>query len=200
MKKIVFALILFALYTLTVVGIPEITQFDRNIIIYLQSVLAFVPLTAFVLPDCILYLIMTAIPTCLGGLWFILKKKYVPACIMIPLPVVTYGANFILKRIIRRPRPDFDLQPIVHPHSFSYVSSHSLVTFCVWAMTVYYFYKYCKNKYVNLAVMLFSVCWIIFAGLSRIMLGVHNPTDVVGAYFLGSIFVAGFIKLSEKYS
>ena len=30
-----------------------------------------------------------------------------------------------------------------------------------------------------------SVFWILFVGFSRIWLGVHSPSDVIGAYILG---------------
>ena len=52
-----------------------------------------------------------------------------------------------------------------------------------------------KNKILKITGIVFSVLWIILLGFSRIWLGVHNPTDVVGAYLLGSVLLILYIKL-----
>ena len=90
---------------------------------------------------------------------------------------------------------------MINPDSFSFVSSHSLVTFCLWGMGVWYLYKYCKNKRCKIFGVIVAAFWILFVGLSRIWIGVHNPTDVLGAYILGLLLVSVYItatKVVEK--
>lgn len=110
-------------------------------------------------------------------------------------PLVAYILNSILKLIIHRPRPDIDLQIAVHPHSFSYVSNHTFITCSLWGLVIYYLVKYCSNKYIKYAGVTLSLLWMFFVGISRIWLGVHNPTDVIGGYLLAGILLYVYINM-----
>ena len=79
-----------------------------------------------------------------------------------------------------------------------YVSSHSLVTICLWGMVIYFINKHCKNQALKIAGILFSILWILFVGVSRVWLGVHHLTDVIGAYLLGLFLLSCYIKLFKK--
>ena len=79
-----------------------------------------------------------------------------------------------------------------------YVSSHSLVTICLWGMVIYFINKHCKNQALKIAGIIFSILWILFVGVSRIWLGVHHLTDVIGAYLLGLFLLSCYIKIFER--
>ena len=199
MKKIyiiVLLLLVFLILTVLIIFCPVITQWDRSVIIFLQDNLGFLPVQIFKLPDCILYSIMIALPLIGFGGYCLIKKLYKDAVFLFSVPLVTFILNFILKHIVCRPRPPFELQIAgIHPDSFSYVSSHSLVTFCLWGMVIWYLYKFCSNKILRISGTIIAVLWILFVGLSRIVTGVHNPTDVLGAYLLGIMLLICFIGL-----
>ena len=195
MKKVIVLLILFVILTAFVVFCPVVTQWDKSIILFLQDKLAFLPVEIFMLPDCVLYSAMIAIPIIGLGGYFVRKKLYWDTAFICLVPLITYILNYVFKRIIRRPRPPFELQITnIHPDSFSFVSSHSLVTICLWGMVIWYLYKYCNNKLWRLIGISISVLWILFVGLSRIVIGVHNPTDVLCAYILGLLLLSLYIK------
>lgn len=172
---------------------PFITQWDRSFIIIVQKIFSIFPVSIALLPDCILYTTLIVLPLLFGAFWGLRNKHFADTIMLLSVPLITFILNCIIKPIIHRPRPPYELQISVHPDSFSYVSSHSLVTICLWGMIVYYFYKYCPNKKINIAVTIFAAAWTLFVGLSRIWLGVHNPTDVLGAYFLGLILINLYI-------
>ena len=111
------------------------------------------------------------------------------------IPLITFLLNCIIKPLIKRPRPPIELQITgIHPDSYSYVSSHSLVTFCLWGMVIFYLYKYSKNQTFKISGTMIALIWILFVGLSRVWLGVHNPTDVLGAYILGLFLLSIYVK------
>ena len=195
MKKIITLIIIFLIYTILIKTCPVITSWDESVIIYVQSLLKDLPLIIPLLPDCILYSIMIFVPIIVSFGWSIYKKDIEPALCMVIIPVFAYLCKFILKPLVHRPRPPMDLQIAVYPHSFSYVSTHSLITFCIWGLVICFLHKYCRNKYLKIAGITFSALWIIFVGLSRVWLGVHFPTDVIGAYLLGFIFLAIYFKI-----
>ena len=195
MKKIIILVITFIVYTIIIKTCPFVTTWDRSVIIAIQSKLNCLPLYLPQLPDCKLYSLMLAIPLIAGSGYFIRKKEWLKAGFICSIPLVTFLLNCIIKPVMQRPRPPIELQLAIHPHSFSYVSSHSLVTMALYGMVIYYFYKYCKNKVIKYSVITISVLWILFVGFSRIWLGVHYPTDVIGAYLLGFILLQIYSKI-----
>lgn len=195
MKKHLFYLtFVFLSFTLLIYFCPIITQWDKSVIIAVQNSLHFIPQWIPILFDSQLYSIFIAIPLIFSIIYFYKKYLYLDVFIIASVPIFTYLFNLIFKQIIQRPRPAYELQMVQHDN-FSYVSSHTLITFCLWGIIIYYIYTYCKNKILKITGIVFSILWIILLGFSRIWLGVHNPTDVVGAYLLGSVLLILYIKL-----
>ncbi len=200
MKKTFSLLILFIILTVLIISCPIITQWDRSIIIFVQQKLSFLPLWIPMLPDYILYTTMIALPLVGFGIFFVKKRLWVDLICIYSIPLITFLLNCIIKPIIKRERPPIELQiTTIHPDSFSYVSSHSLVTICLWGMVIWYLYKYCTNKKFQILGYSISILWIIFVGFSRIWLGVHNPTDILGAYILGAILLCLYVSGVKNY-
>ena len=198
MKKSLLLLAIFIIFSIIVKSCPIIDLWDKAFILHLQGVLKNLPLWIPLLPDCKLYSIMIALPLIVGSILFFQKKEYKSIVFLYSIPLVTFLLNCIIKPLIHRPRPPFEMQLVIHPHSFSYVSSHSLVTICLWGMVIYFIHKYCKNKIWLFVGIILSIIWILFVGISRIWLGVHNPTDVIGAYLLGVFLLSIYTKLFSK--
>lgn len=110
-----------------------------------------------------------------------------------------------LKRVFERPRPDISLHLVVQG-GWSFPSGHSLTSLVTWTMLIWlliYYYKtngkslplyqkhpqkceiYPKKKGVLIAWIVFLGLYIVCMGLSRIYVGVHWPTDVLGSWVLG---------------
>ena len=195
MKKTIFFITLFLIYTAIVCFCPVVTQWDKNVIINIQSWLKGLPLWIPMLPDCSLYSILIIIPLIVGFILFFKRMLLIDIVLFCSAPLVAYILNSILKLIIHRPRPDIDLQIAVHPHSFSYVSNHTFITCSLWGLVIYYLVKYCSNKYIKYAGVTLSLLWMFFVGISRIWLGVHNPTDVIGGYLLAGILLYVYINM-----
>lgn len=198
MKKSLLLLAIFIIFSIIMKSCPIINLWDKAFILHLQGVLKNLPLWIPLLPDCKLYSIMIALPLIVGSILFFKKKEYKSIVFLCSIPLVTFLLNCIIKPLVHRPRPPFEMQLAIHPHSFSYVSSHSLVTMCLWGMVIYFISKYCKNKALKVLGIMISILWILFVGISRIWLGVHNPTDVIGAYLLGVFLLSIYTKLFSK--
>ena len=198
LRKIIILAAIFILLTSLIIFCPVATQWDRSLIIFVQNHLSFLPLWVPMLPDCILYSAMIIVPIAGFGIFFIKKRLWKDLILFCSVPIVTFLLNCILKPLVHRSRPPMEYQiTSIHPDSFSYVSSHSLVTICLWGMVIFYLNKYCKNRVLKIAGISVAILWILFVGLSRIWLGVHNPTDVLGAYVLGLVLVSLYIIISK---
>ena len=199
LRKIIILAAIFLLLTSLIIFCPVVTQWDRSLIMFVQNHLSFLPLWIPMLPDCILYSIMILIPIAGFGIFFIKNRLWKDLILFSSVPLVTFLLNCILKPLIHRSRPPMEYQiTSIHPDSFSYVSSHSLVTICLWGMVIFYLNKYCTNRVLKIVVISVSTLWILFVGLSRVWLGVHNPTDVVGAYVLGLTLINIYLNIRLK--
>ena len=198
MKKTLLLFAIFIIFSITTITCPIIDLWDRVFILHLQEMLKNLPLWIPLLPDCKLYSIMIALPLIIGSILFFRRKEYKSIFYFSSIPLVTFLLNCIIKPLVHRVRPPYEMQIAIHPESFSYVSSHSLVTICLWGMVIYFINKYCKNRALKIAGIIFSILWILFVGISRIWLGVHHLTDVIGAYLLGLFLLSVYTKLFEK--
>lgn len=194
MKKIIFLIILFLIYSAIICFCPVVTQWDRNIIMAIQDLLKNVPLWIPMLLDTQIYASCIIIPLIIGFIFFYKRLLIIDLFLFSSAPLVAYILNSIIKIAVQRPRPPLELQIAVHPSSFSFVSSHTFISCSLWGLVIFYLIKYCSNKYIKYSGICFSVLWMFFVGFSRVWLGVHNPTDVLGGYFLALILLIIYIK------
>ena len=192
--------IVFVLLTLLIKFCSAITLCEHNIILFVQNMLHSLPLWIPELPDKKLYIIMICLPLVICGIVLAKKKYYVQITCLYSIPLISFLINIIIKNIVQRPRPSYELQLLIHPNSFSFVSSHSLVTFALYGFVILLLCKYVDNKLLKNIGIVISVLWILFVGISRIWLGVHYPTDVLSAYILGGIFILLNTKILEFWN
>ncbi|HEY3132345.1 MAG TPA: phosphatase PAP2 family protein [Acidobacteriota bacterium] len=81
-----------------------------------------------------------------------------------------------------RPAPFFDLSP---PRSYSFPSGHALFSFCFYGFLALAVTKSTQSHAGRIAVWGLAALIIAAIGFSRIYLGVHYPTDVLGGYVVG---------------
>ena len=105
--------------------------------------------------------------------------------------------NQLLKRILQRPRPtEFR---IIEETGYSFPSGHSMVSMAFYGYLIYLIYKYVKNKYVKwilIALLSILICTI---GVSRIYLGVHYTSDVLGGFLVSISYLILFISTVNKF-
>lgn len=110
--------------------------------------------------------------------------------------VSVFLSNFIVKSIIRRDRP-IDINLIIE-NGFSFPSGHSMVSFAFYGFLIYYLYHTDLKKPVKYGLMTLLGFIILLIGLSRIYLGVHYASDVLGGFLLAFIYLVIYIKFIYK--
>jgi len=105
----------------------------------------------------------------------------------VPLSAAAILASLIQKSLkvsFHRARPDLALH-LINQGGYSFPSGHSFTVLIFYGMIIFLCRQNIKDrKAANLITFLFS-CLIILIGFSRIYLGVHYPTDVLGGWSLG---------------
>ena len=120
------------------------------------------------------------------------KDKKYKAYIVLNLFTVTI-INQILKFIIKRPRPD-ELFRLIKEDGYSFPSGHSMVSMAFYGLLIYFAYTKIQNKKLKWATCIILSLLILTIGTSRIYLGVHYASDVIGGFLLSIVYLYIFIK------
>lgn len=157
----------------------------------------------------------------IGNIGFYITKK-----IGVPIGAVAIiGSviNKIFKHTIMRPRPDVSLH-LIEQGGWSFPSGHSISGLLLYGFLVWLIRRYANSgdsacvgsansaetdctlannsnahcrMFANIATVILTVLWI-GVGLSRIYLGVHYPTDILGGWTLGMVVMMVTIMIIEK--
>lgn len=104
----------------------------------------------------------------------------------------------MLKLCFHRARPDPALH-LIAAGGYSYPSGHAFSVLIFYGMLIFLCCRNMKNKNAaNLATALLSSL-ILLIGISRIYLGVHYPTDVLGGWSIGLCTLMLFIFSWQHY-
>lgn len=105
-----------------------------------------------------------------------------------------------LKLAFHRARPDIALF-LIREGGYSFPSAHSFTNFVFYGLLIYLCRLKIRNRLLADTIAVLLAILIFLIGISRIYLGVHFPTDVLGAWSLGlcvlMILVSGDIKLKS---
>jgi len=131
-------------------------------------------------------------------IWLIYKKQTAKAI----LTIVSLGGGFLLetglKIIIARPRPPIGL---VTETDYSFPSGHATLAIIFFALMIYCFKDYFKTKIGRWLYILINILLCLLVGFSRLYLGVHWFSDVIGGYVIGILWLAVvFLLLRKKIS
>jgi undecaprenyl-diphosphatase len=109
------------------------------------------------------------------------------------LVVVTIAGAWLLDNGLKlffaraRPEPFYDYYPA--PSSYSFPSGHALFSVCFFGGLAVLLTHRLNNRVLQVTVWLLATVIILVIGSSRVYLGVHYPTDVVGGYAVGLAWV-----------
>jgi len=97
--------------------------------------------------------------------------------------------NTFLKDVFHRPRPQpfFGIPP---PHTYSFPSGHALFSICFYGMLAALLSTRLKSQLGRVAVWIFAGLLVLAISFSRVYLGVHYPSDVVGGWAIALAWIS----------
>lgn len=189
MKKRIVCIISFILFLVTVILITNDNRYFDNYIInlfkYKSDILTNIMKIITILGSALSIILLTVL------LIIVVKGKRNKILILINV-IVTTLLNQLLKNVFQRGRP---IDSIIEESGYSFPSGHSMVSMAFYGFLIYLVYK-SNIKYKGLIVGLLSVL-IVLIGISRIYLGVHYPTDVIGGFTLSLSYLLLFIDITK---
>ncbi len=100
----------------------------------------------------------------------------------------------VLKFVVGRPRPTPDLvQVLVFEHNKSFPSGHALFAVVFFGLMAYFAFTYLIKPSFRILIVISLLILILLIGASRVYLGAHWASDVLGGYIIGTVFLGVFI-------
>lgn len=196
-RKYLIVIMLFLIVTCLVLGFPSVTSADISIIAAVQKTMASFSKQIPITIGSLTYGAQYWIPILIVGLLLIIIRKYASAVLLFITVQLAYFTSDILKTIIGRVRPPMEMRviPLDNP---SFPSGHSLLAMCFWGICIYLANRYVKNNVLKWCLIILFGLMIPFTGFTRLWLGVHYPTDLLGGYLIGFLFVMLFVDFDKR--
>lgn len=106
--------------------------------------------------------------------------------------------NTGLKHLFRRPRPE--VYRLAEATGFSFPSGHSMAAFSLYGLLALLLWPHLRGIAGRTAVLAAAGILIAAIGFSRIYLGVHYPSDVLGGYAASACWIAIVLALYRRLS
>lgn len=116
--------------------------------------------------------------------------------------VGTAGLNVVLKHIIQRERPN--INRLIPEKGYSFPSGHSMMSMAFYGMLIFLIFKYVKNTALKWTLIVILTILLSTIGITRIYLGVHYPSDVIGGFLVSLTYlfilteIYNKVKIEEK--
>jgi membrane-associated phospholipid phosphatase len=110
--------------------------------------------------------------------------------------LVGYGCNFIVKFLVQRPRPpEESIRVVAHLHDTSFPSGHVLTYVAFYGFLWFLCYTVLRRSWLRTALLILLGGLVLLVAPSRVYLGEHWVTDVLGAWLLASIVLIAMIRV-----
>ncbi len=127
---------------------------------------------------------------------FLICKKKNQAYLTASVIIISTILNNIIKVIIMRERPE--VLKLVIETSYSFPSGHTMASVTIYGILLYLVNKTDLKSGLKNTLRVILIILPILIGISRIYLGAHFASDVIGAYLVSSILLLVTTYLVDK--
>ncbi|EML6320426.1 phosphatase PAP2 family protein [Bacillus cereus] len=116
------------------------------------------------------------------------KKRYYAVMIVYPMGIlITHLVNKGIKEIVKRERPS--LNEALDALGYSFPSGHAMLSIMTFGFLTYIIAANLKSVAGKCVTTILMGIVILSIGLSRVILNVHYPTDILAGYCVGGILL-----------
>lgn len=192
-----FSVVIFGLIAF-LVNAGDVARFDSALISAIQGfesptltkIMKFFSWIGSGIPLTVLVLVIS---TCL----YIFLKHRSELIFYVVVVLGSYGLDEVLKSLFHRDRPS--LHRLVEAGGFSFPSGHSMLAVAFYSALTFLLWRHLPTRLGRGMLITLSTFFILAIGTSRIYLGVHYPSDVIGGYFASGFWVATSIWFYQRY-
>jgi undecaprenyl-diphosphatase len=117
------------------------------------------------------------------GFLFMARKRSAAVFLLVAIIGGTV-LSFLLKDVFERPRPVV-VPHLMEEHSSSFPSGHSMMSAVVYLTLGALLDRFVEGRRLKLYCLVVAMLLTMLVGCSRVFLGVHYPTDVLGGWTAG---------------
>jgi undecaprenyl-diphosphatase len=128
---------------------------------------------------------------CLGGLR---RNAWTLAITMAGAVVLENGLKYLVHRA--RPEPFFGLSA---PETYSFPSGHTLFSTCFYGVIAWSIADHVSDSFSRAAIWISAAVIIVVVGFSRVYLGIHYPTDVLGGFLAAAFWLSAVHTGTKKF-
>jgi membrane-associated phospholipid phosphatase len=129
-----------------------------------------------------------------GWLW-LKQKNYLAMAVLALAVAIGNEVNKWLKDLVGRPRPE--LEHMVNVKSLSFPSGHAMIGMILYMLIAYFIIRDLNARGAKWVTGILAGIWIFLMGISRIVMQVHYPSDVVAGFAFGFIWTFFWIAFYE---
>lgn len=187
-----FGVLFGLLATLVINGVTD--QFDQSVLLWINSHAVSMADTIFLFLTHLGGVYGVVAITTLTVVLLTMRKKYDKA-LFVALAIGGVALlNTLLKTLFERPRPDL-WEWLVTETSFSFPSGHSVASATLTLSIVLLLW----NTRWRVVALAGGLTYLAVVGFSRMYLGVHYPSDVLGGWLLACTWVALLVVCFSAY-
>jgi membrane-associated phospholipid phosphatase len=130
------------------------------------------------------------------------RGRWIDAAGLVVAAAGCAALNQLLKSVYQRARPDLFPGPF-HLTSYSFPSGHAMGAIVCYGMLAFLGARLLRQPRHRVALVLVAALLVLGVGLSRIYFGVHFPTDVLGGFIAGAIWLVisiQIVRVAEWYA
>ena len=197
-RALIILLATFGLYSLCIKNfVTYITPYDMEILKFIRSNCDFIP------QSLIIGITNLGIATAFGPCYTFIGG--VALCYHKYRTILVLGINYLIflplihfvKSLFTRERPDILFQ-ITPETGYSFPSGHSITAALYCVLWIYLIHQFIKNKLIQKTLSAGIILWALSMMFSRMWLGVHYPTDIIGGALFGALWASFLILLIRK--
>ena len=130
--------------------------------------------------------------------YLLLQTRYLTAVMVLATSISGAALTELLKLLFDRPRPD------VVPHlravvSLSFPSGHAMQSAIIYLTLGALLVRVVEGRLTKFYCMAMAMFLTFIVGVSRVFLGVHYPTDVLGGWMLGFLWAAVTFLATRRF-
>lgn len=139
--------------------------------------------------------IPTIIITSIITLLFIYYKKNLEAAVYPTYVLLVFLLNEGIKDIVKRPRPG--IIRLVSAGGYSFPSGHAMISMGSMLFLMYLIIIHINKKRLSIILRIILILYTVVLGFSRVYVGVHYISDVIGGWLFASAYAGIGIQIYD---